>query len=179
MLDVLDKNFFELFGLPESFELDINTVKERYRDLQKQLHPDRYANAAESERRLSVQITARINEAFQALKNPLSRGRYLLQLRGIDTHAETDTAMDPAFLNEQIELREALESARQSEQSLSQLNDISQSVDRSKRMRIEYLKACFSRCDDGDLSAARNTLRELQFLEKITNDILQLEDDLT
>ncbi len=179
MPDVLDKNFFELFGLPESFELDNNTVKERYRDLQKQLHPDRYANAAESERRLSVQIAARINEAFQALKNPLSRGRYLLQLRGIDIHAETDTAMDPVFLNEQIKLREALESARQSEQSLSQLNDISKSVDRSKRMRIEHLKTCFSRCDDEDLGAARSTLRELQFLEKITNDILQLEDDLT
>ena len=79
----LTQNFFELFDIPVAFQIDSGLVAERYRKLQQALHPDRFANASDSERRLSVQRTAQVNEAFQTLKSPLLRARYLLQLKGI------------------------------------------------------------------------------------------------
>jgi molecular chaperone HscA len=102
----LSHNHFELFGLKAGFEVDGETLALRYRDLQKETHPDRFANASEQERRLSVQLAAQINEAFRVLKSPLARARYLLELKGVVID-DTDTRMDPAFLMEQMELREA------------------------------------------------------------------------
>src|SRR5512141_1081809 len=103
------KNHFELFELPVTFDIDTDELAVRYRELQRRVHPDKYANASDQERRLSMQMTTMINEAFQTLKDPVWRGRYLLSLRGISLDDEIDTAMDPAFLTEQMELREELE----------------------------------------------------------------------
>ena len=102
------QNFFELFGLPVSFEVDIQQLSERYRDLQRAVHPDKFANASDRERRLAVEKAAQINEAFQTLKSPMNRARYMLEIRGVDFDNERDTHLDPMFLMEQMELREAL-----------------------------------------------------------------------
>ena len=80
----LSSSYFVLFGLPVSFDVDRKTLAERYRELQRTVHPDRFANAADSERRLSVQMAARVNEGFQTLKDPLARGRYMLELQGVE-----------------------------------------------------------------------------------------------
>jgi len=101
----LTSNYYELFQLPIGFEVDLKALSERYRTLQSSVHPDKYANASDLERRLSVQQSARINEAFQTLKNPLRRARYLLELNGIDMNADTDTSMDPIFLMQQMIMR--------------------------------------------------------------------------
>ena len=76
----LSKDYFELFGLPVAFDIDSNDLAVRYRQLQRQFHPDRFASAPAAERRLSVQMTAQINAAFQTLKDPVARARYLLGL---------------------------------------------------------------------------------------------------
>ena len=104
----LTQNHFELFGLPVAFDVDAQQLAERYRELQRILHPDRYANASDRERRLSIQHAAQVNEAFQTLKSSLRRARYLLQLKGVEFDDEKETHLDPAFLMEQMELREAL-----------------------------------------------------------------------
>jgi len=78
------RNHFELFGLPVAFEVDMTRLAETYRELQRALHPDRFANASDRERRLSVQQAARVNEAYQILRSPLRRARYLLELRGVE-----------------------------------------------------------------------------------------------
>ena len=122
------KNHFELFGLPVAFDLDADDLASRYRELQRRVHPDKFANASDQERRLSLQMTAQVNEAFQTLKDPVRRGRYLLSLRGIDTDEETDTAMDPAFLMEQMEWRENLEEIRQADNPHKQLAELANRI---------------------------------------------------
>jgi len=93
----LSSSFFVLFDLPVSFEVDLEVLSARYREAQRASHPDKFANASGAERRLSVQVATRINEAYRALKDPLSRGRYLLELKGVALD-DTDTAFDGAFL---------------------------------------------------------------------------------
>src|SRR5947208_14405041 len=103
---------FELFGLAPVFGLDKEVLEKAYRDIQSQVHPDRFAHAGDAERRASLQWTTRVNEAFQVLKNPVKRARHLLELQGVDVAFETNTAMPPEFLMQQMELREKLEEAK-------------------------------------------------------------------
>ena len=93
---------FELFELPVSFDLDLQELSQRYRELQRVVHPDKYANASDRERRLSVEKAAVINEAYQVLKSPQRRARYILELQSVSFDDEKDMALDPAFLMEQI-----------------------------------------------------------------------------
>ncbi len=175
----LDKNYFEIFGLPENFELDVAALKDRYHDLQQQLHPDRYASATDQEKRLSVQMTALVNEAFQTLKDSLSRGRYLLQLRGVDTNEEIDTAMDTAFLMEQMELREALDAACETDGPLPELATLGRQVAQAFDARINRLRDSLLQENEALLLQARNTVRELQFLQKLVQEIEQREEEYT
>src|SRR5690349_21869614 len=105
------QNHFELFGLPPQFAIDAAALQTRYRELQREVHPDRFASASQAERRASMQRATRVNEAYQALKSPLKRAEHLLQLHGVDPQFETNTTMPPEFLAGQPELREALEEA--------------------------------------------------------------------
>src|SRR5256885_1482267 len=105
-------NPFELFGLSPGFSIDEETLEKAYRDIQSRVHPDRFAHAGDAERRASLQWTTRVNEAFQILKNPVSRARHILELHGVDVAFETNTAMPKDFLMQQMELRERLEEAK-------------------------------------------------------------------
>ena len=93
MLIDFSKNHFELFGLPVSFQLDMTQLEQAYRQLQSQVHPDKHAHLGETEKRLALQWATQANHAYQTLRQPLARARYLLQLNGIDTQEETNTAM--------------------------------------------------------------------------------------
>ncbi len=171
-----EKNFFELFDLPVGFELDTADLADRYRKLQRQFHPDRYANASGPERLLSLQITARINQGFQTLKEPLSRGRYLLALQGVDTGEETDTRMDADFLAEQMELRESLHEARQSAQRGERLAHLATETDRLLKVRTGALAQSLAGSDPAALQRARGLVREMQFLAKLAREIEDLEE---
>lgn len=111
MLD-FSKNYFELFGLPMAFAVDRAELAERYRELQRAVHPDRFASGTEQEKRLSMQGASRINDAFETLKDPLLRAKYMLGLQGVDVERASANTSDPMFLMEQMELREELEGAR-------------------------------------------------------------------
>ena len=106
------KNHFDLFGLPVAFNIDTGRLDQAYRQLQARIHPDRYATGTDSERLRSLQAATETNEAYQTLKDPLSRARYLLHLNGIDTQEESNTTMPAEFLMRQMEWREAIEEAR-------------------------------------------------------------------
>src|SRR3954468_7010629 len=107
-------NHFELFGLQPAFALDVEALERAYREIQSQVHPDRFAHAGDAERRASLQWTTRVNESFQVLKHPVSRASHLLELHGVDVAFETNTAMPADFLMQQMELRETLEEANDS-----------------------------------------------------------------
>jgi molecular chaperone HscB len=164
----LSQNHFELFGLPPRFRLDQARLDGRYRELQREVHPDRFAAAPQSEQRVSMQLSTRVNEAHQTLKSPLSRAGYLLQLRGIDPEFETNTAMPAGFLGEQLELREALEEAvetgdaRRVAALSAQLRLLRDSLLAKLETELDVRQAW---------SEAAGTLRQLMFLEKFGEEI--------
>ena len=169
----LGKNFFELFGLPASYDLDLTDLASRYRELQRRFHPDRYATAPDSERRLAVQMTAQINAAYQALRDPVARGRYLLSLKGVATDEDTDTRMDPAFLMQQMELREALEEARSAGNRAARCQALQEQVNMLLDRKVTSLRHALS--DDAAVQQARALVREMQFLQKLSREIESLE----
>ena len=104
-------NHFALFDLPERFALDGAALDAAYRRLQSKVHPDRYADGTDAERRLALQASARVNEAYRALREPVTRAEYLLTLHGIDARDETDTRLPLDFLERQLERREEASAA--------------------------------------------------------------------
>lgn len=171
----LGKNYYELFGLPITFDVDPAGLDSRYRELQRRFHPDRFAAASEAERRLSVQMAAQINAAYQTLRDPVTRGRYLLGLSGVRTDEETDTRMDAAFLMEQMELREALDEARQASDRAAVLAQLGRRVEELLELKTAALRRHFADNTDTAREHARNVVREMQFLQKLAREIEELE----
>ena len=106
------QNHFDLFQLPARFALDMGALDAAYRDVQGRVHPDRFVNATDAEKRVAMQWATRANEAYQTLKNPQKRAQYLCELNGVDLQTESNTAMPMDFLMQQMEWREALGEAR-------------------------------------------------------------------
>lgn len=170
------KNYFELFGLPTGFDVDAGDLSLRYRELQRRVHPDRHSSASPEERRLSMQLTTLVNEAYQTLKDPVRRGRYLLTLQGV-VWDETDTAMDPAFLMEQMELRETLEEAQRHDDPHTRLAEIANDIERRLDDKIGEFRGFLAQGEAGR-DQARNAVREMQFLEKLLTEIDNVEEEL-
>jgi molecular chaperone HscB len=102
------EDLFSLLGLPREYALDVPELERRFRDLSRQLHPDRFARAEPRERRLSLERATRLNDAYRYLKDWRLRAAYLLKLAGTDVFLEGRTYADPDFLEEQLEWREDL-----------------------------------------------------------------------
>lgn len=177
MLD-FSKNYFELFGLPTAFEVDAVALAERYLELQRVVHPDRYANASERERRLAVQGASLINEALQVLKEPLARARYMLQLHGVQVDAGKETTSDPMFLMEQMELRESLAEARNGDDPYGVISAIMGRLREQSQVLIGALSSQFTDPTPENLEWARENVRKMQFLEKLRSDAENLEAEL-
>ncbi len=167
MID-FSRNHFELLGLPERFAVDTDSIERSYRALQGEVHPDRFATAAEALRRLALQSSARVNEAYRALRDPVARAQYLLLLHGIDALAATDTALAYEFLERQLERREAAEDAfaAQDAPALERLLADVRAESAALELRLEALLDGESAWD-----AARAPLRELKFLGKLAADV--------
>ncbi|MEI6414216.1 MAG: Fe-S protein assembly co-chaperone HscB, partial [Pseudomonadota bacterium] len=164
------QNHFELFGLPVGFDIDTQRLAERYRDLQRVLHPDRFSQASGTERRLSMQATMRVNEAFETLRDPLARALYLLSLKGLAT--EPAPPQDSDFLMDQMILREALAEARANTRALAVVRrDLQQQLTTLTRQ----LASCFENSGETALTEARTLVCKLQFLTKFRQDVDQAE----
>lgn len=174
----LSKNYFELFGLPVGFIVDVTALAERYRELQRVVHPDRYANATEQEQRLSLQQATRVNEAYETLKDPVKRARYLLSLHGIEVEVEKETTRDTAFLMEQLELREALENARHAEDPGAVLDELMGRISSMIKTLVAQMAIQFEDATEAQLEAARESVRKMQFLNKLHAEAEALEADL-
>ncbi len=159
---------FTLFGLPRLFRLDVTALDARYRELAAQVHPDRFAQAGDAERRLSLQWATRVNEAYQTLKSPLKRAQYLLSLGGHDVSGESNTAMPPEFLMEQMEWREAVAEARAAREH-GELEELHHRV--KQRMADRYAQLAELLDDRNDHALAADRVRRLMFLERLLFDI--------
>lgn len=177
MQSALGKNHFELFELAPSFEVEQETLALRYRELQRAVHPDRFANASEQEKRLSVQQAAQINEAFQVLKSPLPRARYLLEMHGLPLD-DSNTQMDSDFLMEQMALREALADVRGKAAPFDALNSVRGDIESRERELIQSLQQLFADGSHEALESARETVRKMQFMQRLLSEVDELEETL-
>lgn len=159
---------FTLFELPCTFRLDSAVLDKRYREIQARVHPDKFAQAGDAERRLSLQWATRVNEAYQTLKKPLARAQYLLRLAGHDVDAENNTAMPSEFLMEQMEWREAVAEARLAREQ-SELEQLHHRVKQRMKRRYEQLAGLLD--DQHDYAVAADRVRRLMFLEKLLFEI--------
>jgi molecular chaperone HscB len=162
------QNHFELFGLRPAYAIDVAALEQSYRDLQSLVHPDRYAQAADADRRASMQWTTRVNEAYRALKDPVQRAKYLLEMHGIDVAFETDTQMPTDFLTQQLEMREQLEEALHKKDSAfldSMRNGL---AGKRKILEDQIGKSIDVR---KDYAGAAGLVRKLMFLQKIDEEI--------
>ncbi len=173
----LKQNYFELFGLAPDFSLDRAALDARYRDLQRLVHPDRFASAGDQERRIAMQQATRINEGYRVLKDALTRGRYLLELHGHRFDDERRTHQDPAFLMEQIELREELEAVRRSADPFAALAAVLGRITaRLEELEIE-LGAALAQSESVPQSAL-TAIQRIQFFRKLAHEAGELEADL-
>ncbi len=164
----LTQDFFTLFGLPRRYALDDAALEAAWHALQSQVHPDRHAHLSDAEKRRAMQWATRVNEGFRTLRQPLARAQYLLELAGVDAGLETNTAMSPEFLMEQMEWREAVEEARQA----AEVEDLEQLHTRLLR-HARAVRAELERQLDveHDHAAAADTVRRLMFIEKLQHEI--------
>lgn len=173
-------NYFALFDLPVTYQIDVGLLAPRYQELQRKWHPDRFAGASESEQLQALQKTSTINDAYQTLKHPLRRAEYLLSLQGVDVQNEQQTMRDTAFLIEQLELREELDSISQkvkqsdsqSEAALEKFSaKTAKMVDQRSRTLVQQLA-------EQQWPAAADTVNKLKFLDKLQQQIEHIEEQL-
>ena len=169
------ENHYQLFGLPVGFIIDTDELASRHRELSKIVHPDRFANASDQERRISLSQTTRLNEAFQTLKNPVSRAQYLLMLNGIDMQTERETTRDTAFLMQQLELREALEKVPGSADPFEVIDTLLGQISAMIKKLIARMAIQFEDASPEQLEAARESVRKMQFLNKLHSEAEAVE----
>ncbi len=161
----LQSNDFELFGLKQQFAQERAVLDDRWKTLQREAHPDKFAVQGAAAQRVAMQWSARINEAYRRLKDPLTRAAYLCELGGAPVNAHTNTAMPAQFLMQQMEWREALDDAR----DIAALEVLRQNVEVSKQA---LLQQCAQLLDvQNDCNAAVPLVRELMFIEKFSQDL--------
>ncbi|MDO6619450.1 MULTISPECIES: co-chaperone HscB [unclassified Shewanella] len=171
-------NYFELFQFSPSFDIDIAQLAERYRELQRAVHPDKFANGSEQQKLLSVQRTAQVNDGYQTLKNPLRRAEHILSLRGIDISHETTTVKDTAFLMQQMEWREALEDIEHSQQPDDLISDLFDSFADFEKSLSQSLAILLVKDTDNDNLLAADQIRKLKFMAKLQDELAKIEDSL-
>ncbi len=175
----LRQNYFELFGLPVSFELDEKALHSAQLKLQSEYHPDRFVNGSEQDQRLAVQQASIINEAYETLKHPVKRARYMLEIAGLELNDDHETTNDTAFLMEQIELREEMDQCKSCQDPLRCCDHVTGKLDQRSK---EYAAQFMTLYQQGYLEQARQVTRKMQFVDRILEQIdeyqLELEDDI-
>ena len=161
----LQSTDFELFGIPERFAQDRAALDIKWKELQREAHPDNFATSGPASQRTAMQWSVRINEAYQRLKDPLRRAAYLCELHGWPVDAEKNTSMPADFLMQQIERREALDDADTSEK----LDGIALQANKYGRDLLSKLEHSID--ERRDLAAAAQQVRSLMFIERFAAEV--------
>lgn len=171
----LSQNYFELFGINPVFDIDCSRLHAEQQRLQATYHPDRYVNASEHDKRVSVQVASWVNQAYETLQDPVKRSRYLLEINGADIPDDSTTTSDSVFLMEQIDLREQVESCRHGEDGLQQSHKIetrlAHQADELAREFVAHFKA-------GEFDKAIVSSRKMQFIQRIQQQLSELQFEL-
>lgn len=171
----LTQNYFSLFQHVQQYQIDESLLAEQFRALQTQWHPDRFALSSDEERRISVQNTAFINEAYETLKTPRLRARYLLELANISFNDEIETSKDPMFLMQQMALRESIEEVVDADDPFERLDELGDEV----RQQAKELEQAFNtHYDAADYESAKAVVLKMRFFERIRGELRTLEEKL-
>jgi molecular chaperone HscB len=167
----LASNDFELFAVPARFAQDAGALDARWKELQREAHPDRFAAQGVAAQRQAMQWSVRINEAYQRLRHPLKRAAYLCELAGAPINAENNTAMPAQFLIEQMQWREALDEARSEA-------DVTRLLEQVNQARTAALQHCEELLDVRRApDQAVGQVRALMFIERFSHDVQARLDD--
>jgi molecular chaperone HscB len=161
----LDADDFTLFGLPERFVLDSPLLDRRWRELQAEVHPDRFAAEGAAAQRVAMQWAVRVNQGYRRLRDPLQRAAYLCERRGVPVEAQRNHAMPSAFLHQQMAWREALDEADDEAAVLA----LDAEVALHEGERLQRLQALLD--ERGDAAAAADEVRALMFVARFRQDI--------
>jgi len=169
------QNHFELFHLPQQFSIDLDALNAAYHEVQGKVHPDKFVNGGDAEKRVAMQWATRANEAFETLKTPLKRATYLCELNGVDLEIESNTSMPRDFLMQQMEWREGLDDAKAAKDvtALEKLDMELKAVRKDKLLQIGGL------LDSKDFATVAQPVRQLMFLEKFGEEVSRAFDRLT
>jgi len=168
----LQSDDFELFGLERRFAQDRAELDARWKDLQRQAHPDKFTAQGTAAQRVAMQWSVRINEAYQRLKDPLKRAAYLCELNGAPIQAENNTSMPAAFLMQQMQWREDLEEAS----SASDLERMADDVAQTRRGMLLGLQRTAD--EERNFPELAQQVRALMFVERFARDVENRLDQL-
>ena len=177
-------NYFELFNIPVSFDVDLSVLPQTYQQLQRLTHPDKFASGSDQQKLVAIQKNAQVNDAYSVLKSPLSRAEYLLSLRGIDLQHEQQTIKDTAFLMQQMEWREELSEIADQADPLCALESLEDEINQTIKSDLTKLRNLL----ESERSLAEQSLaeqkaadiiRQLKFSYKMLSEIELKEDVLS
>ncbi|MEM7304792.1 MAG: Fe-S protein assembly co-chaperone HscB, partial [Pseudomonadota bacterium] len=157
------------------FQLNKNDLNSSYQQLQSQYHPDRFAHSSDQERRLAVQATTFINEAYEALSDQQSRARYLLELSGVQFDLEKDTTQDMNFLMMQMNLREAIDEVDKHDSPLEKLDELADDARLQKKQLVEEFQKQYQA---QEWEQAKDTVLKLQFFNRLQQQINHRQEQL-
>ena len=164
-------DYFALFQLKPQFKIDRQALESAYLTVQQKVHPDMHAQASDSDKRVSMQLSALANSAYRTLMNPIQRGLYMCSRNGVDPQLETNTAMPAQFLMQQMEWREALDDLRDQP---SKLDSLYKEVEQTRENLLKEVEATIDGANDFEMAAKQ--LRALLFIDKFS---AELEDAIS
>jgi molecular chaperone HscB len=162
-------NYFDLFGLPRLYKIDLVELEHKWKSISAQVHPDRFASASAAEKRVAVEWSARVNEAYRILKDPVKRAEYLCVLAGFEHDERTQSPMNIDFLENQMAWREALEQARLNQHAVD-LKALQSSVFEASNT---YELSVGDLLDQQQWQIAGERLREWMFIQKFSQEVTQ------
>ena len=164
-------DYFALFQLKPQFKIDRQALESAYLTVQQKVHPDMHAQASDSDKRVSMQLSALANSAYRTLMNPIQRGLYMCSRNGVDPQLETNTAMPAQFLMQQMEWRETLDDVRDQP---SKLDELYKEVEQTRVNLLKEVELAIDEASDFELAAKQ--LRALLFIDKFG---AELEDAIS
>ncbi|MDN5370939.1 MAG: molecular chaperone HscB [Shewanella sp.] len=169
-------NYFELFEIPQRFDVDIAELANRYRELQKTVHPDKFANAGEQQKLLAISKTAQVNDGYQTLKDPIRRAEHMLLLRGVDIDNESTTMKDSGFLMQQLEWREALAELRDSDNIDADIAALEAEFTQYRQQLLDNLSKQLVDTQASSAMLAADQVRKLKFMAKLQDELTRIQD---
>ncbi|XP_067395498.1 iron-sulfur cluster co-chaperone protein HscB isoform X2 [Emydura macquarii macquarii] len=157
-------DLFRLMGCDCSFNIDVQQLQQRFRSLQRSLHPDYFSQRSQKERDFSEQHSSLVNRAYQTLLSPLSRGLYLLELNGVELAEGTDRDIDVEFLKEIMEINEILAESKNE----AKIEEIESFIEVKQEELTNGVSNAFER---GDLQEAKKLLAKMKYFENLEEKV--------